>query len=1134
MRQSRPPILQTNRVVSYKTARHGLEAWGAMNMTFHSSKLSSLSSAGFNLEIKMKTKQESERNSHLALRPVALAAAMSVVVAMFPMQASLAQTPSAAVKAAQDKPTLVISPDTLQASADGQTRIRIRVKVSNAQGQALPDGTLVTIESNGGRIRLSNVPNARTDELGPNAGDADSLTPGIQTAIAAGQVDFQLIAPSSPQDVTLRVSLGQSVSQTVISFRPDLRDWIAAGVVEGVISLTRTKNESATTPLRINDGFEEQLTRWSNEFSRSNSGLTSKAGTAAGRAAFFVKGVISGETLLNMSFDSDKETRGRILRDIRAEELYPVYGDASIKTIENKSRERLYVRLDRGRDFLLFGDFSTGATAVNPTSKNVITLAPSPDLGAYARTLTGLNARWMLNDQTGSNVGAFFSHDRLTQFVEEVNANGTSGPYSISRNDALEGSERVELIVRDRNNPGRVIEQRVLARLSDYTFDPFAGRLLLNGPLSSTNAQGNPQSLRINYEVDSNGERYDVFGLQAQLQNESASLAANIIVDENPFTITTGDSQTRVLERLASVRGSLKLGETGLLSAEMAQTRNRTQTGDLQDEAYKLEATWSNQSASASAFVSRAGRDFYNPNASVNLGRSEAGLRGETKITDTLRLQAEILKSEDSTNGADRLGGTVALNWDATQQFALKVGLRHSKDNGSGLYTSNSGTAASSLYSGTGLTPSSGGLFGGGTNTSTTGQVSQLGTVTGNALETTTLLVGALYKATDKLSLGLEAETQVAGDKAWSATANAQYQIAPLTKIHARYTAQTGLGSSFDRAERNNQFVLGVSNDYMLHGLGAGGSAVEGQVFSEYRLRDSLGAREAQLTNGLKNTVAIAQGLKATLGLERIKFLDGNQANATAVVSGLDYTASELWKGSARLEWRGIEATSASAASDAWLFNGSVARKLDYSWTLLLKDYYSITDSKGVLGTQSQNRLQLGFAYRPVDHNRFDALGKLELKNEKNAELPTAENRRVVIGSVHANWHPSRVWWLSGRVAAKSVNETLDGVRDKFNATLVSGRLIYDLTERWDVGLAASVMQGQGDRQYMYGAEMGYALKQNLWLSAGYNWSGFTDRDLTGSEYTKRGPFIRLRFKFDENLWRSNQPSANATLERKP
>ena len=64
------------------------------------------------------------------------------------------------------------------------------------------------------------------------------------------------------------------------------------------------------------------------------------------------------------------------------------------------------------------------------------------------------------------------------------------------------------------------------------------------------------------------------------------------------------------------------------------------------------------------------------------------------------------------------------------------------------------------------------------------------------------------------------------------------------------------------------------------------------------------------------------------------------------------------------------------------------------------------------------------------------------------------------------------------------------------------------------------------------GAEIGYLLTSNLWLSAGYNWTGFRDHDLTGSEYTSRGAYLRLRFKFDERLFSGNDPDVNRTLDR--
>ena len=62
--------------------------------------------------------------------------------------------------------------------------------------------------------------------------------------------------------------------------------------------------------------------------------------------------------------------------------------------------------------------------------------------------------------------------------------------------------------------------------------------------------------------------------------------------------------------------------------------------------------------------------------------------------------------------------------------------------------------------------------------------------------------------------------------------------------------------------------------------------------------------------------------------------------------------------------------------------------------------------------------------------------------------------------------------------------------------------------------------------------EAGYLLQQNLWLSFGVNASGFAgDADLVGYEYTRRGAYLRLRFKFDEKLFSRGKPALDRAVE---
>ena len=241
----------------------------------------------------------------------------------------------------------------------------------------------------------------------------------------------------------------------------------------------------------------------------------------------------------------------------------------------------------------------------------------------------------------------------------------------------------------------------------------------------------------------------------------------------------------------------------------------------------------------------------------------------------------------------------------------------------------------------------------------------------------------------------------------------------------------------------------------------------------------------------------------------------------------MEYTASELWKASGRLEWR------QDTSNTNYLATLGVARKLDRNWTLLGRDYFNLVQPRGTaaVGTTSasrrQNQFQLGVAWRPVDNNKFDALGLYERKSEKDAAAQINSSTDIV--SVRANWHPSRPWWVTGRYAFKRVNELLLGtIQDNYYAQLLGARVTYDITNRWSVGAIATLLVGKGGaKQYAYGLEAGYVLMDNVWVTLGYNFRGFSDDELAGSNYTNRGWVLGVRYKFDEDLFKKSDASVN-------
>ena len=131
------------------------------------------------------------------------------------------------------------------------------------------------------------------------------------------------------------------------------------------------------------------------------------------------------------------------------------------------------------------------------------------------------------------------------------------------------------------------------------------------------------------------------------------------------------------------------------------------------------------------------------------------------------------------------------------------------------------------------------------------------------------------------------------------------------------------------------------------------------------------------------------------------------------------------------------------------------------------------------------------------------------------ANMPGTTSTDII--SANVNYNLARGQYVTGRYAGK-ISRANDGyLASTYWANLLQGHYTMDLNKDWDIGLQAGMLLGKGGaRQKTLGVEAGYQVAKNLWVSAGYNVLGLTDRDLS-SDYTSKGAYIRLRFKFDES-----------------
>jgi hypothetical protein len=1026
--------------------------------------------------------------------------------------------------------------------ADGQTAVNIKVRVLGRDGQPLQDTVFITVEHSGGRILL---PTARTDELGPRRIDADRTVPGVQVKVDNGTAEFKLLAPFEAQDVRLRVTAGSEEASGSISYVPELRPMIAAGLIEGIVNL---RGKTQIDGGRRADGFEREINAWSRQF---NDG---KANVAA-RAAFFLKGTVRGDVLLTAGYDSDKETRSRLLRDINPDEFYPVYGDASLRSVDGRSSSKLYVRVDRNKDYVLFGDFVTGDGFTQAIGQGAVASLKQRSLGNVNRTATGVRAHHE-RDRITANVFAF--NDNLRQVVEEFASQG-SGPYGLRNNGVLEGSEKLEMVVRDRTQPARIIAVKALQRLVDYGFEPFSGRIVLFSFLPAVDENLNPVSLRASYEVEQGGDKFWVGGGDVQFKvNDTVELGASGLRDQNalsPYQLFSANATWKLAERtaivaeLAQTRSSVNSNPTNINTSPSLINRS----GEVTGQAWRVEMAHEGERTTANAFIGRSEPAFNNPAAPLNGGRGEAQGKLQYAVTDSIKLYGEGTASEDrNPGGGERKTGGVGLRWLATERLTVDAGLRSARETvgtssaSSGNGVSNTPFASTLGNSGSIGSGAGGGALGYGNQAldpvtglpilGAGGLAAAVSNLTpGTRLHSDSLRLGAGYRISERITLGGEVEHEVSGDARRRISLGGDVQVAERTKLYARWERQTGWVNQqgvTSNGTRGDALVAGVDTSYLR----------DTQLFSEYRLRDAISGRDLQLASGVRNGWDISEGLRVNTALEHTQVLTGQTASAQAASVGVDYSASELWRASTRLELRRAgdigNTPLVNESFTTTLWQVMLARKLDRDWTLLGRNYLLRTDYVD-RGDVLQNRAQLGLAYRDTDTNKVNALAKIEFKQEADASNATVGElkTRALMASSHFDYHPSRPWWLTGRVAGKWQSDRFEfGATDNFRSQLVSGRVVYDITENWDLGAMLAAQTGRNSaRQTAVGVEVGYLLRQNLWLSAGFNATGFKgDADLTGYEYTQRGAYLRLRFKFDEDVFKGTRPAVNRSLERQP
>lgn len=899
--------------------------------------------------------------------------------------------------------------------ADGRGVTPVRLRLLDAAGVPVAARTPLTLETAAGVWKTA---------------DLDPVAAGVQVFVEGGEATFPLTNPSAPGTVKVRASSGSVTAESAIAFAPALRPLLAVGVVDGILDLRRLGGLQQASPT---DNFERELRSFGDDALR-------------GRTALFLKGKVRGDMLLTLAYDSDKPAREELFRDIQPDRYYPVYGDASSRSFEANSSDKLYVRVDKGSSYALYGDFTTTSSSTSPGTN-------AAQLSRYSRSLTGVKA----HHEAGSlKTEAFASQGRSRLVVEELAGIGISGPYRLKATDIVPGSEKVELLVRDRNQPAIILSATPQTSFVDYDLDSGSGRLLFRRPVPSLDADFNPVSIRVTYESDQGGADFWVAGGDVELKlTDTVTVGASIADDSNP----------QAPYQLMGARARWQPDANTSIDAEVAQSQGEAQGSG---QAGRIQLTHKDGPLAVEASIGRADENFDNPAAPLTHGREEATARASYTLNRETRLAVEAVRSGDA-NGGVRDGIKLGVEHDLGDGWRLEAGLRSVNE---------------------------------------TVQPSQPGSPGAIRFTSARARLAAPVPGLPEASVYAEAEQAVIGNGRLLATGG-EYRFGAKSRLYARHeflNSLTGLYGLND-GQRQQATVVGLDTQVM----------EGGQLFSEYRGSNAFDGRAAEAAIGLRNLWPVAEGLRLSTSVERVAGISGKASRneSLALTGAVEWTVRPDLKTTARLEWRDAQ------TSNSWLATAGVAWKLDKSWSLLGKASLDTTKSSDGGSDTLRQRLQAGIAYRDLGGRWYGLARYARLLDE----TPASRHGAHLI-STHANLQPQRGTEWAFRYAAKWAQEDGGGLASSGTAQLFSARWIRELGGKWDMGLGGNLAIDGGFAQRRLGlqAELGYRLATNLWLSAGYSWIALKDQDLAGDQPINAGAFLRLRFKFDENLLKGVLP----------
>ncbi len=840
---------------------------------------------------------------------------------------------------------------------------------------------------------------------------------------------------------------------------PGERPWTVVGLAEGTLGFNRLDRHME----RLAESNDEMITD--------------------GRLALYARGRISGRWLMTLAYDSDAdEDDRRFAGVIDPSQYYTIYADRSERRYDAASVRRLYLRLERPQFYALFGDYDTGID--------------EPELARYVRAMNGLKAEYR-TDRVSATAFAADTPNRHRR--DEIQGNGLSGPYPLGSRDILANSERVAIEIRDRLHSDRILESRLLIRHIDYDIDYVAGILRFREPILSRSSSLDPQFIVADYEVDGVAARELNAGARFAWRSadQRLQIAATAIHDNNGGAQTDlggVDVRYRPTES-TEIRAEVAVSDTRAANGNPAPAQGGTAT------AWQIEAEHHDRRFDVLAYAREreAGFGVGQLNASEN-GTRKFGIDARARLSESLSLTGSAWHEDYLASDARRTAGRALIEYRA-RDFAARAGITIADDRLA------DGRSASS-------------------------RILQLG----------------LTKRFFDNRLELDAQTELPiGGHSDSVDFPARHRLS------ARFAVTPGIAliGAYEIADGDSVDARTARIGFDIAPWAGARIALSGNVqdIAEYGPRSFA-------AYGLSQSLVLSRHWSVDVTLDGNKTVGGIDPNRvpnplhpvasggfvgdgttltedfTAVTAGATYRG-DRWSITGRAEYR------AGDREDRYGLTLAALRQIGEGQAVGGAFNRFTAEARGGAETRTMN-LQLSWAHRPPD-SAFSFLDKLELRDDRVTGAAAgvagpigtpftiagdARSRRIV-NSLSVNYSPyggrgERGYFgrteLSLFWGTRYVSDRVNGDDVAGWSNVLGADIRFDLNDMIEVGGSATVRHGLGGNSIAYsgGPSIGIRPFDNGWLQVGWNLVGFHDRDFQEDRYTRSGPYVTMRLKFDQ------------------